>query len=209
MSTTHEPEAEAAEAEAPQTDASGAAAPDEAEANEAAAGRRWRWPYGARRTAAVAAIVLLLLGGGGFGYAAHRLTDPAATDNRALTDTEATNRVVGDVSNALGKIFAYTPEDTGSTERAARDLLDGAAADQYQALFGQIRQRVAEQQLTLTTRVVRAGVVRLTADHARLLVFLDQTAQRKGAAATSAAAQLSVTARLDGDHWRITDLKAR
>lgn len=219
MSTTHEPEVdapdadtadiEAADIEAPDIEAPETDAPGEPEVNGRVNERRWRWPYGWRRTAAVAAIVLLLLAGGGFGYAAHRLTDPAATSNRALTDTEATNRVTGDVSNALGKIFAYTPEDTGSTEQAARDLLDGAAADQYQALFGQIRQRVAEQQLTLTTRVVRAGVVQLTADHARLLVFLDQTAQRKGAAPTSAAAQLSVTARLDGDHWRITDLKAR
>jgi Mce-associated membrane protein len=117
--------------------------------------------------------------------------------------------VTGDVSNALGTIFAYTPVDTASTARAADDLLDGAAADQYRLLFGQIRQRVAGQHLTLTTRVVRAGVVSLTADRARLLVFLDQTAQRAGAAPTTAAAQLSVSARLDGDHWRITDLKAR
>lgn len=167
------------------------------------------WPYGWRPTAAVAVIVALLLTGGGLGYAAHRLTDPAATRNHALTDTAATDRVTGDVSNALGTIFAYTPDDTDSTARAAADLLDGKAADQYQALFAQIRQRVAEQQLTLTTRVVRAGVVSLTADRARLLVFLDQTAQREGAAATSAAAQLSVSARLEDDHWRITELTAR
>ena len=57
--------------------------------------------------------------------------------------------------------------------------------------------------------MVRAGVVSLTGDRARLLVFLDQTAQRAGAAATTAAAQLSVTAHLVGGHWRISDLKAR
>ena len=57
--------------------------------------------------------------------------------------------------------------------------------------------------------MVRAGVVELTADRAQLLVFLDQTAQREGQAATTAAAQLSVTAQLRGGHWRITDLKAR
>lgn len=203
------PEVDASAAGAPREDPAGAPGGGERKANRFAVVRSWRWPYGWRRTAAVAAIALLLLGGGGFAYAAHRLTDPAATRNHALTDTEATNRLVGDVSHALGTIFAYTPEDTGSTEAAARDLLDGAAADQYQALFAQIRQRVADQHLTLTTRVVRAGAVQLADGHARLLVFLDQTAQREGAAPTSAAAQLSVTARLDGDHWRITDLKAR
>ncbi|MEU6850170.1 hypothetical protein ABZ901_09610 [Actinacidiphila alni] len=208
MSTTHEPGTDLDE---PETDldvpeAEEAAAPS---GNRWAAVRRWRWPYGWRRTAAVAAIVLLLLGGGGFGWAAHRLKDPAATGNHALTDTGATDRLTGDVSSALEKIFAYTPDGTGATEAAARDLLDGAAADQYQALFTQIRQRVADQHLTLTTRVVRAGVVRLAGGRARLLVFLDQTAQRAGAAPTTAAAQLSVSARLDGGHWRITDLKAR
>ncbi|MEV6010260.1 hypothetical protein AB0M29_26020 [Streptomyces sp. NPDC051976] len=173
-----------------------------------APGRAWlRRPT--RRTAAVAALAALLLAAGGLRYADHRLADPAAAGNRALTDSAATDRVTGDVSNALGKIFAYTPDSTAATEQAARDLLDGTAARQYQALFAQIRQRVGEQQLTLTTRVVRAGVVTLTADRARLLVFLDQTAQRKGAPATSAAAQLSVTARLEGGQWRITDLTAR
>ncbi len=162
-----------------------------------------------RTVTAVAVIVALLAGAGGLLYAAQRLKDPAASDNRALTDSAATDQVIGDVSSALSRIFAYTPEDTQSTAQAARDVLADSAASQYQKLFAQIRDQVATQQLTLTTRVVRAGVVTLTAHRARLLVFLDQTAQRAGAAATSAAAQLSVTAESKGGHWRITELKAR
>ncbi|SHN33270.1 hypothetical protein [Actinacidiphila paucisporea] len=162
-----------------------------------------------RRAAAVAVIAALVLAGGGFGYAAQQLKDPGAARNHALTDTAATSRLTGDVSDALSRIFAYTPDDTESTAQAAHDLLEGAAARQYQQLFTQIRQQVADQRLTLTTRVVRAGVVSLTGDRARLLVFLDQTAQRAGATATSAAAQLSVSAHLVGGHWRINDLKAR
>jgi Mce-associated membrane protein len=169
-----------------------------------AAARPWR------RYAAAATLLALLLTAAGLFLAARSLRDPAATGNEALTDSEATSQVTGDVSNALGKIFAYTPDDTRSTELAARDLLEGTAAAQYEKLFTRIRQQVADQRLTLTTRVVRAGVVSLTADRATLLVFLDQTARRAGGPATGAAAQLSVTARLDsGGHWRITDLKAR
>ena len=82
------------------------------------------------------------------------------------------------------------PQDTRATEDAAKDLLGGRAASQYAALFGELRQRVAEQKLSLTTHVVRAGVVRLTRDQAELLVFLDQRAQRDGKPATAAAAQL-------------------
>jgi Mce-associated membrane protein len=162
-----------------------------------------------RRTVATAVLVLLVLLAGILLYAGRQLKDPAASGNRALTDTAATDQVSGDVSNALSRIFAYTPDDTRSTAQAARDLLAGRAATQYQELFGRIRQQVADQKLTLTTRVVRAGVVSLTSDRARLLVFLDQTAQRAGAEPTSAAAQLSVTAEYTGGRWRITDLKAR
>jgi Mce-associated membrane protein len=162
-----------------------------------------------RRIAAVAVLAALLLCSGGLLYARQELKDPAASGNRALTDTATSDQVVGDVSSALSQIFAYTPDGTDATDAAARQVLAGTAATQYQALFAQIRQHVAEQQLTLTTRVVRAGVVTLTTDRARLLVFLDQTAQRAGSTATSAAAQLSVTAAYKGGHWRITELKAR
>jgi Mce-associated membrane protein len=162
-----------------------------------------------RRIAAVAVLVAALLLSGGLLYGAEELKDPAASGNHTLTDAAATDQVTGDVSNALSRIFAYTPDDTQSTAQAAHDVLDGAAATQYQALFARIRGQVVAQRLTLTTRVVRAGVVTLTAHRARLLVFLDQTAQRAGGTATSAAAQLSVTAELKGGHWRITELTAR
>ncbi|WP_329125850.1 hypothetical protein [Streptomyces sp. NBC_01465] len=155
------------------------------------------------------AVVLLVLGGCGFLFRAHQLRDVAAAKNHALTDTETTTQVAGDISNALGKIFSYTPEDTSVTAKEARDLLAGKAAQQYTALFGQVGTRAAEQKLTLTTQVVRAGVVRLEGGEAHLLVFLDQTAQRKGKAATSVAAQLSVTAELRNGSWLITDIKAR
>jgi Mce-associated membrane protein len=198
------------------------AASEEGVAEEESAGRtrwtvrtlwtRWRlpaWLRGWRRTAAAALIAVLVLGSGGLLFAAQELKDPAASGNHALTDTAATDQVIGDVSSALSRIFAYTPTDTQSTAQAARDVLAGTAATQYQKLFAQIRQNVAAQQLTLTTRVVRAGVVTLTARHARLVVFLDQTAQRAGSTATSAAAQLSVTADYQGTRWRITALKSR
>lgn len=181
-------------------------------------GRRRRWPRptippllrrNPWRTGAVAGIVVLLLTGGGFAYAAQQLKDPGAVRNHALTDTEGTSRLTGDVSNALSRIFAYSPDDLQATEQAARDDLEGAAATQYQQLFAQIKEQVAAQHLTLSTRVVRAGVVSFTGDRAELLVFLDQTAERAGAAPTTAAAQLSVSAHLVGGHWRISALKAR
>ncbi|PJN12973.1 hypothetical protein CG723_04895 [Streptomyces sp. CB01635] len=152
---------------------------------------------------------MLVLAGAGLLVKAQELRSTPAAANHALTDTEATTRVNGDVSSALARIFSYTPDGTGATERSARELLGGRAARQYTQLFAQVHARVADQRITLTTQSVRSGVVSLDGDSAQLLVFLDQTARRGDRKPTSSAAQLSVTARLRGDHWQIVDIKAR
>ncbi|MET9616307.1 hypothetical protein [Kitasatospora indigofera] len=176
-----------------------------AEEPAAAAPRRPRL----RRVLLPLLLVLLLAAGAGFLRLGVQLRGSADTADLALTDPAAAARVTGDIGTALGKVFSYRPADTEATARAAQELLDATAAEQYGALMAELRQRVTEQKLTLTTRVVRTGVVHLSADRAQLLVFLDQVSQREGRAATVAPAQLSVSARLDGGHWRITDLKAR
>ncbi|AEW95598.1 MULTISPECIES: nuclear transport factor 2 family protein [Streptomycetaceae] len=166
---------------------------------------RVRW----RRPLLVLAALVVLVGCGTLLYEGFRLRAAPAVTNRALTDAAATDAVAGEVGDALAKVFSYGPDSTEATGGTARDLLAGPAADQYRALFAQVAPRVTEQRLTLTTHVVRTGVIRLTGDRADLLAFLDQRAQRQGKAATTAAAQLSVTARRVGGHWRITDLRAR
>ncbi|GAA2280421.1 nuclear transport factor 2 family protein [Streptomyces atrovirens] len=164
-----------------------------------------------RRAAAVTAVVVLVLGGGGFFHGAHQLRSAASARNHALTDTGATTRVAGDVGNALARVFSYTPDGTAAAERSARTVLDGRAARQYETLFERVRDDLTEQRVTLSTRAVRTGVVELDGDEARLLVFLDQTSHKGGGEAevTTAAAQLTVTARFEDDRWRIVDIKAR
>ncbi|MEV7014314.1 hypothetical protein [Streptomyces sp. NPDC093991] len=162
-----------------------------------------------RRAVAAGVAAALVLGGCAFLHAAHQLRSAESARNRALTDTEATSRVAGDVGNALARIFSYTPDGTAAAERSARTVLDGRAARQYATLFDRVRQDLAAQRVTLSTRAVRTGVVELDGDRARLLVFLDQTSRRGEDAATTAAAQLTVTARLEDDRWRIVDIKAR
>jgi len=164
---------------------------------------RWLVP------AVLAVVLVLVLGGAGLLVRAAQLDDSAAAGNRALTDTEATTRVAGDVSSALSKVFSYAPANTGATRQAARELLAGKAARQYGELFGQVEKRAAEQKLTLTTHVVRAGVTRLTDRSAHLLVFLDQVAERRGKAPATAAAQLSVTAELHDGRWQIVGITSR
>lgn len=161
------------------------------------------------RTVAAVLVVALLAAGCGFFVAGRQLRDTPATSNRALTDTAATTRVAGDVSNALGKVFSYSPQATAVTKESAKQLLAGKALQQYAALFGQVEKQAADQKLTLTTHVVRAGVTRLSGSSAHLLVFLDQVYEREGKAATTAAAQLSVTAELRDGRWQIVEITSR
>ncbi|MFJ8373895.1 hypothetical protein ACIQ9I_20200 [Streptomyces sp. NPDC094461] len=179
------------------------AAADEGSAQTPEPARRWP-----RAVAAVLVVALLATGGALFAQG-RALRDTPATSNRALTDSEATTRVAGDVSNALGKVFSYSPQATGVTKESAKQLLAGKALQQYAALFGQVEKQAADQKLTLTTHVVRAGVTRLTDDSAHLLVFFDQVYEREGKPATTAAAQLSVTAQLRDGHWTVVEITAR
>lgn len=164
----------------------------------------------ARRKAVVAVLVTaLLLAGGGFFYGAHQLRSTPSARNHALTDTAATTRVGGDVGEGLARIFSYTPTGPDAAERAAGTVLGGRAARQYADLFAQVRASLVEQRITLSTQAVRTGVIELDGDRAVLLVFLDQVSRRGKGAATSVAAQLTVTAQFQGDRWLIVDIKAR
>jgi len=155
------------------------------------------------------ALALVVLGGVLQGLTWRARSAPASGD-RALTDAETTDVVLGQVSDGLTRVFTYTPANTAGTQQAAAEVLDGEALGQYQSLFGQVRQQAPGQGLTLTTRVSRAGVVRLSGDTAQVLVFLDQTIGRKDQPRPSyAAAQLSVTARLEHGQWRIVQIHSR
>ncbi|CAM5474129.1 hypothetical protein SBADM41S_08483 [Streptomyces badius] len=120
--------------------------------------------------------------------------------------TSRTTRVTGDVSSALSKVFSYGPGATAATRAAAKEVLAGKALQQYAALFGQVERQSADQKLTLTTEVVRAGVTRLTDDSAHLLVFLDQVHERRGRTPTTASAQLTVVAELRDGRWWIVEI---
>ncbi len=163
---------------------------------------RRRWP----RVLGALLTVALIATGGALYAEGRQLRDTPATANLALTDAEATTRVTGDVSSALSKVFSYGPGATAGTRAAAEEVLAGKALQQYATLFGQVERQSADQKLTLTTEVVRAGVTRLTDDSAHLLVFLDQVHERRGRTPTTASAQLTVTAELRDGRWWIVEI---
>ena len=75
-------------------------------------------------------------------------------------------------------------------------------------LFTQLQKRAPGQKLTFIAKVVTAGVSTLAGDSAQLLVFLDQKSTRASDGQSSvAAAQVLISAKLQGGTWRITELK--
>lgn len=167
--------------------------------------RRPRLPW-------VLAVVALLLAGFGawFTLETDSLRSSGASENQALVDVGATAEVNSSITLALNKIFSYSYDKTDVTEQAAAGVLRGNALTTYNQLFAQVRQMAPQQKLVLSTRVVNSAVQSLGGDHARLLVFLDQSATRTDTGTTSAAAsQLSVTAERQNGRWVITDLAPR
>jgi Mce-associated membrane protein len=176
-----------------------------AEAVETSAERRPRLPW-------VLAVVALLLAGFGawFTLETDSIRSSGAAENQALVDVGATAEVNSSITLALNKIFSYSYDKTDVTEQAAANVLRGKALTTYNQLFTQVRQMAPQQKLILSTRVVNSAVQSLDGDHARLLVFLDQSATRTDTNTTSAAAsQLSITAERQHGQWVITDLAPR
>jgi Mce-associated membrane protein len=131
----------------------------------------------------------------------------APNPNRAVVDRQDTFEVIGQVDTALQHVLSYNYADPGATQTAAKQVLVGDAAHQFQVLFDALQQKANGQQLTLSAKVVQSGVYSLTATKAELLVFLDQTSVRKsdGTTATSPA-QIQVSAVKQGGVWRINEL---
>jgi Mce-associated membrane protein len=204
LEATYDEPAEPTEAEA-EAEAEPAAGP-EAEAHPAEPRPAWL-----RLPALLLAAALVLTGAGAwFTLEARSASGNPAAANLALTDVGATADVTSAVTLAMNRIFSYSYDKTDVTEKAAAAVLRGSAKDSYDKLFAQVRQQAPEQKLVLTSRVSAIAVQELQNGHARLLVFLDQSAVRADNNATdSAAAQLSVTAEHTGDGWVVTELEPR
>ena len=123
--------------------------------------------------------VLLAAAGAGLTIRAAQLRDRPAAANRALTDAATTSQVTAAVSAGVSGIYSYTYTDLAATRQAARRVLAGQAAAQYDQLSPALSDAVTER-LTVVTRVTRIGVSSLTPGSARLLVFVRQVATRDG-----------------------------
>jgi Mce-associated membrane protein len=167
---------------------------------------------GRRRTvlqwvAVAAAGVMLAVGIVGF-WQAHQLRSNDALRNHALVDATSTAEVQSQVSQTLVKVFSYDFSDPSVTQDAAARLLAGKAREQYDTLFKTLEEKAPGQELVLSAQVQSAAVKTLTDSTATLLVFLDQSSQRKtDAEASVSAAQIAVDATKVDGIWKVTGLQ--
>lgn len=161
------------------------------------------------RLALALGVIAVLLGGFAVWSArqADGLTGTATARNVALTDNARTSEVKGQVTDVINTVFSYNYADVAKTERAAQTLLTGKAVEQYNRLFGQVRNQAPAQKAVLTTTVTESGVKSLEGDRARLLLFLDQRNTRTDQEKTShSAAMLSVGAVFRNGRWKVDDI---
>ena len=132
----------------------------------------------------------------------------ASTDsNQAVVDRTRTAQVVGQVDTDLEHVLSFDYRNPDATRTAAHQALVGDALKQYDVLFTALLKKAGGQKLTLTAKVVNAGVTILDGKRAQLLVFLDQTSTRTSdGASNTSAAQIRITAIEQGDTWRISEL---
>jgi Mce-associated membrane protein len=141
---------------------------------------------------------------------AHALRDKGPGANQALTDAAGTSAVNGQITNAVQQVFSYDFANTAKTENAAKNLLVGPAIQQYSELFATVKQLAPEQKLVVTTTVRTSAVTRLQGDRAQVLLFVDQNAVRTDNGQSNVGpAQISVTAVLQGNQWKIEQIMQR
>lgn len=164
---------------------------------------QWAWARPPVVGMAAGAVVLAAAGG-----VLLATTPSSSTDrNVAVVDAAATSQVVGQVDTALTRVLSYRYSDPGATQAAAKQVLVGDAAHQYDVLFAALQKRAGGEKLTLSAKVVSAGVTSLVGNRAELLVFLDQTSTRASDGTTSAsAAQLRIAAVRTHGSWRVSEL---
>ncbi|TWP46344.1 hypothetical protein FKR81_36000 [Lentzea tibetensis] len=152
--------------------------------------------------AALVVVALLLVGLGVFFQ-----TRDNATVDMALVDSAATAEVNGQVREGIEKAFSYNFADVDATEKAANELLTGAAKCQYNAVFGPVKTLAPQQKLVVTVKVVASGVTTLRDDRANVLVFVDQVTTRTTDNQTGGGtAMLQASALKSDGRWKIDNL---
>lgn len=143
------------------------------------------------------AAALLLAGGSGYlkwQYDSARAVSAAQTQSVAAA------------AESTIALLSYQPDTVDKQLTAARDRLTGAFRDSYGALIHDVVIPGAQQKhISAVATVPAAASVSASADHAVVLVFVDQSLIVGTDAPTSTASSVKVTLDKIGRQWLISD----
>jgi Mce-associated membrane protein len=171
--------------------------PDEGRRVDAGAGGRGqRWvrviAYGL-----LPAVAFALAGGAGYLKWQYDSSRAAAA---------AQSQSVAAATESTIALLSYQPDTVDKQLTAARDRLTGTFRDSYGALIRHVVIPGAQQKhISAVATVPAAASVSATANHAVVLVFVDQSLIVGADAPTSTASSVKVTLDKIGQHWLISD----
>lgn len=142
------------------------------------------------------ALTLLLALGAGF----LKYQDDSARD----TQRSAASSVKA-ATDATIALLSYTPDTAQAKLTSARDLLTGSFRDSYTSLINDVVIPGAQQKkISATAAVPAASSMSASADHAVVLVFVDQTVVMGNDAPSATASAVQVTLDKAGNRWLIS-----
>jgi Mce-associated membrane protein len=172
---------------------------DETPAEQTAAARR-SVPW-ARVVAygVLPALALMLIVAGGYLYWRNSTADEA---NRAREDSVAAARSI-----AIS-MLTYEPQTVEQQLAAAKEKLTGSFRDTYGSLIDTVVVPGAkEQQISAVTDVPAAASVSAEADHAVVLLFVNQTVTVGAQPPSNTASSVRVTLDKVGDQWLVSEFQ--
>jgi Mce-associated membrane protein len=112
--------------------------------------------------------------------------------------------VVGQVTNAISRVYSYNYTTLPADEAAAKAVITGKFADEFGRVFEPVKQLAPQEQAVLKSTVPAAGVLQLQGDRARLLMMVNQAGVRgTDKQPTGATARLVVDAQKVDGQWKI------
>jgi Mce-associated membrane protein len=174
-----------AQADAPEP--VGSPATDEHGADEPEAVEPTPWsdtePASRRGLTLVAALtVLCLVLAGALAYLVHRADNPELdkAPNGQVTSSSFRNAAMGAASDAAQHVLSYSYKTFADDRSAAKALLGGAVAKEYDDTMDKVAAQTAKLKLTLKGTVLSVGLISVTEHSARALVFANTVTTREG-----------------------------
>lgn len=170
--------------------------PDTAEAAAKTPNVSGRWTRIAAYALLPGLALLLTVGAGYLKWQTDSAHDVAAAQSQSVE--AATESTIA--------LLSYGPDTADKELSAARDRLTGDFRNSYSALIHDVVIPGAQQkQIAAVATVPSAGSISATANHAVVLVFVDQAITMGNDPPTSSASSVKVTLDKIGERWLISD----